>query len=206
MYGISSAGPLFLGGITVDFGGAYLAKSTLQNAADAAALAGGHEYLDSGRNVRSTKDSAKRSAQTNYSRTEDGHTAKLKEVRSSESFPDGAASIHIDTDAHDDYVDVRLRQKVQLPFFGMLGGLLNIDSLHFMNIQAASRAHLVTAGGTGPFDYTVFGAATSRWTKTMKGATPAAGSTIRPAAPTSRRTIRSGLPSSSKGIRIILTG
>ena len=99
----------FLGGITVDFGGAYLAKSTLQNAADAAALAGGHEYLDSGRNVRSTKDSAKRSAQTNYSRTEYGHTAKLKEVRSSESFPDGAASIHIDTDAHDDYVDVTVR-------------------------------------------------------------------------------------------------
>lgn len=155
----------FLGGITVDFGSAYLAKSTLQNAADAAALAGGHEYLDSGRNVRSTKASAEKSAQTNYSRTDEGHTTRLKEVSHSGSFPDDTASIHIDTDAHDDYVDVRLRQKVQLPFFGMLGGLLNIGALRSMNIQAASRAHLVTTGGTGPFDYTVFGAATSRWTK-----------------------------------------
>ena len=47
---------LALTGLTVDIGNAYLVKSSLQNAADASALAGGHTYADTHRQVSPTEN------------------------------------------------------------------------------------------------------------------------------------------------------
>lgn len=156
---------LVMTGFAVDFGNAYTAKASLQSAADAAALAGGYQYLESGYDVTKTKNTTLESAQANYTKeygTPSAAVTKTVVDTTGNEFPDDADTININTNAHDnEYVDVRLRQTVPTSFLRVIGYICNINSFKNMEIKAAARAHLTGSGG-GYFDYTIFGAATTR--------------------------------------------
>ena len=144
-----------LTGLTIDIGNAYLAKSSLQNAADAAALAGGHTYADTNRQISPTENTV-----LNYSgKNLAGDT--IQQVGSKNSRPTEDDTVYVYPDIQKDTVDVYLSKRVPMIFLGAAGKLLGIDSLTSMNVSVASRARLTKGGsGSGYFDYTLFGAAT----------------------------------------------
>ncbi len=150
---------LCLTGLSVDVGRAYVVKSNLQNAADASALAGGHMYASTERNHGKTMDCVE-----NYT----GKNLRDKTIAEGMDAPDDEDTVNVETQIANDNVDVYLRQRVPTIFLGAVGSLLNIGDYGSLSVTAASRAHVSATGGTennGFFDYTIFGAATTRWTK-----------------------------------------
>jgi len=150
---------LCLTGLSVDVGRAYVVKSNLQNAADASALAGGHMYASTERNHGKTMDCVE-----NYT----GKNLRDKTIAEGKDAPDDEDTVNVETQIANDNVDVYLRQRVPTVFLGAVGSLLNIGDYGSLSVTAASRAHVSATGGTennGFFDYTIFGAATTRWTK-----------------------------------------
>ena len=142
---------LALTGLTVDIGNAYLVKSSLQNAADASALAGGHTYADTHRQVSPTESRVLSFTQKNLTQ---------KTIAKGSTVPADNDTVNVDTQIEGDHVDVYLRQRVPMIFLGAVGNLLGVKNLSVMNVSAAARAR-ITATGSGYFDYTVFGAATT---------------------------------------------
>ncbi|MCI6158841.1 MAG: Tad domain-containing protein, partial [Selenomonadaceae bacterium] len=150
---------LCLTGLSVDVGRVYVAKSNLQNAADASALAGGHMYAGTNRNNAQTIDCVQ-----SYT----GKNIRNKAIAEGADTPADEDTVNVDTRIANDNVDVYLRQRVPTVFLGAVGSLLHIGDYETLSVTAASRAHVAATGGTennGFFDYTIFGAATTRWTK-----------------------------------------
>ena len=153
---------LALTGLTVDIGNAYLVKSSLQNAADASALAGGHTYADTHRQITPTENRVLSFTQKNLKKT----------IAKGSTVPADNDTVNVETQIEGDHVDVYLRQRVPMIFLGAVGNLLGVKNLSVMNVSAAARARLAATGsGSGYFDYTVFGAATT--TKDGKNPQPA---------------------------------
>lgn len=150
---------LCLTGLSVDVGRVYVAKSNLQNAADASALAGGHMYAGTNRNNAQTIDCVQ-----SYT----GKNIRNKAIAEGADTPADEDTVNVETRIANDNVDVYLRQRVPTVFLGAVGSLLHIGDYETLSVTAASRAHVAATGGTennGFFDYTIFGAATTRWTK-----------------------------------------
>lgn len=143
---------LALSGLVIDVGNVYLTKSSLQNAADASALAGGYKYAEQAHNTSDTEDCVL------------GYTKKnlpSKTIKTGNGSPEDEDTVNVETTIGSDTVDVRLYQNVPLTFLGAAGKLLNMEDMTSIKVQAASRARLTKQGnGSGFFKYTIFGAAT----------------------------------------------
>ena len=127
-------------GMTIDFGSAYVQHQKLQNAADAAALAGAAQRKE---NDNSTKV-------TNTVRTYVIQNYENSNISSNEIYITTKLDAQTSSSVTAKNVTAVLKQKIPLYFLRMFG-------FNEMNISAKAVAQFKSAS-SGIFDYTIFGA------------------------------------------------